>query len=87
METAEPNLYHISDGYVLASQGTASGSDTTDSRENRGGRSGPGVSSALSFVGFPLIITIPLLLHIHSSSLPEFCDGPYQAAHYHIPGL
>jgi hypothetical protein len=84
METAEPKLYHIPDGEVLASQSTVSGSDTTDSREIRGGTSGTGVCSTLIFFGFPLIIIIPLLPHIHTSSLHKFCDGPYQAAHYHI---
>jgi hypothetical protein len=37
--------------------------------------------------GFPLLLIIPPLLHNHLSPPPEVCDGPDQAAHYHIRGL
>jgi hypothetical protein len=40
----------------------------------------------VSFSAFLLIVIKPLL-HAHLSPLPDMCDSPDQAAHYHISCL
>jgi hypothetical protein len=39
------------------------------------------------FFVFPILITLPLFLHIHPSPSPELCVSPGQAAHCYIPGF
>jgi hypothetical protein len=48
---------------------------------------GSDTGAAPSFFSFPLLIIIPPLLYTHLLLLLNMCDGPDQAAHYHILSL
>jgi hypothetical protein len=47
-------------------------------------KGGAGVYLYPRFFGFPLLIIIPELLHIHLLASSEMFNNPDQAAHYHF---
>jgi hypothetical protein len=70
---------HNLGGYVLNSYNEASGSIPGNFVwDSRDGKSDPGAGFISSFFGFPLLLIIPPLLHIHAYESPD------HAAHCHI---